>query len=188
MFRAALFVIAKIWKHSKCPADEQIKMWCACIFYILSIWISICCYSVAKSCLTLCDPMDYSTPGSSVLHHLPRVWSNSWPLSQWCYLTISSSTTLFSCCQKSFPSSGSFPMSWLLTSAGQSIGASASTSVLPMNIQGWFPLGLTGLISLQSKGLLRVFSSTTVQKYEFFDAQPPLWSNCLIHTWLLEKP
>ena len=73
MFRAALFVIAKIWKHSNCPADEQIKMWCACIFYILSIWISICCYSVAKSCLTLCDPMDCSTPGSSVLHYLPEL-------------------------------------------------------------------------------------------------------------------
>ena len=105
-----------------------------------------------------------------------------------CHPIISSSVALFSACPQSFPASGSFPVSWLYASTGQSIGASAATSVPLMNIQGWFPLGLTGLISLQSKGLLRVFSSTTVQKYEFFDAQPPLWSNCLIHTWLLEKP
>ena len=91
----------------------------------------------------------------------PRVCSSSCALSRWCYLTISSSATLFFCLQ-SFPASGSFPVSWFFTSGGQSIGASPLASVLPMNIQDWFPLGLTGLISLQSKGLLRVFSSTTV--------------------------
>ena len=146
------------------------------------------CYSVAKSCLILCDPMDYSTPGSSVLHHLPRVWSNSWPLSQWCYLTTSSSAALFSSCPQSFPASESFPVSQFSTPSGQSIGASASATVLPMNIQGWFPSGLTGLIFLQSKRLSRIFSSTTIQKHRFFGAQPSLWSNAHIHTWLLEKP
>ena len=88
---------------------------------------------------------------------------------------------------QSSPASGSFPMSQLFTSGGQSIGASASASVLPMNIQGWFLLGLMGLISLQSKGLSRVFSSTTVSKHQFFGAQPSLRSNSHIHTWLLEK-
>jgi len=83
----------------------------------------------------------------------------------------------FLLCPQSFPASGSFPVSQLFTSGGQSIGASASASGLPMDIQGWFPLGLTGLISLQSKGLSRVFSSTTVQKHQFFGAQPSLWSS-----------
>ena len=94
----------------------------------------------------------------------------------------------FSSCPQSFPASGSFPMSQFFTSGGQSIGASASASVLPMNIQGWFPLGLTALISLLSKALSRVFSNTTVQNHQFFGAQPPLWSNSHIHTWPLEKP
>ena len=116
----------------------------------------------------------------------PEVCSNSCPLSWWCYLTVSSSVVpLFSCPQSS-PPSESFPMSWHFTSGGQSIGASASASVLPMNIQGWIPLGLTGLISLLSKGLSRVFSSTTVQKHQFLGAQPSLWFNSHICTWLLE--
>ena len=91
-------------------------------------------------------------------------------------------------CPQSFPSSGSFLVSWLFASGGQNIWASASASVLPMNIQGWFPLGLSGLISLLSKGLSRVFSSTTVQKHQFFGTQPSLESSSYIHTWLLEKP
>ena len=94
---------------------------------------------------------------------------------------------LFSSCPKSLPPSGSFPMSWLFTSGGQSMGASASVSVLPVNVQGWFPLGLTDLISLLSEGLSRVLSSTTVQKHPSFSAQPSLQSNFDIHTWLLEK-
>ena len=93
----------------------------------------------------------------------------------------------FSSCLQSFPASGSFPMSQFFESGGQSTGASASPSVLPMNIQDWFPLGLTGLISLQSKGLSRVFFSTTGQKHQFFSTQLSLWSNSHIHTWLLEK-
>ena len=88
-------------------------------------------------------------------------------------------------CLQSFPASGSFPVSQFFASGGQSIGSLASTSILSMNIQDWFPLGLTGWISLQSKGLSRVFSSTTVQKHQFFDSQPSLWSNSHIHTWLL---
>ena len=118
----------------------------------------------------------------------PRVYSNSCPLSQWHYPTISSFVTPFSSCPQSLTASGSFPMSWLFTSGGQSIGASVSASVLPMNIQGWFLLGLTCLISLLFNGLSRVFSSTTVWKHQFFGTQLSLWSNSHIHTWLLEKP
>ena len=117
----------------------------------------------------------------------PRACSNSCSLIWWCHPTISSSVIPFSSCLQSSPVSGSFPMSRLFASSGQSIGASAS-SVLLMNIQGWFSLGLTGLISLWSKGLSRVFSNTTVQKQQFFSAQHSLWSNSHIHTWLLEKP
>ena len=98
----------------------------------------------------------------------PRANSNSCPSSQWCHTTISSSVTLFSSCLQSFPASGSFQISQFFESVGQSIGASASASVFPMNSQDWFPLGLTGLFSLQSKGLSRVFSNTIVQKYQFF--------------------
>ena len=101
----------------------------------------------------------------------PGVYSNSCPLSQWRHPTISSSVTLFSSRLQSFAASGSFPMSQFFASGGQSIGVSASTSVLSMNIQDWFPLGWTGLISLQFKGLLKVFSNTTVQKHQFFSAQ-----------------
>ena len=101
--------------------------------------------------------------------------SNSCPLRWWCHPTISSSVVPFSSCPQSFPASGSFPMSQLFASGGQSIGASASASVLPMNIQNWFPLGWTGWISLQSKGLSRVFSNTTLQKHQFFGAQLALW-------------
>ena len=99
-----------------------------------------------------------------------RVCSNSCPLSRWCHPTISSSFTLFSFCPQSFPASRFFPMSQLLASGGQSIGASASASGFPINIQGWFPLGLTSLISMLSKGLSRVFSSTTAWRHQFFGA------------------
>ena len=101
----------------------------------------------------------------------PGVYSNSCPLSWWCHPAISSSVIHFSSCLQSFPASGSFPRSQLFTSGDQSIGVSASTSVLPMNTQDWAPLGWTGWISLQSKGLSRVFSNTTVQKHQFFGAQ-----------------
>ena len=118
----------------------------------------------------------------------PRVYPNSYPLSWWCHPTISSSVVAFSSCLQSFPASGFFQMSQFFASHGQSIGTSASASVISMNTQDWFPLGLTGWISLQSKGLSGVFSNITFQKYQFFGAQFSLWSNSQIHTWLLEKP
>ena len=117
----------------------------------------------------------------------PRACSNSCPSSRWCHPTISSSVVPFSSCPQSLPASWSFPMSQLLASGGQSIGVSASASVLPMNIQCLFPLGLTGLISLQSKGFSRVFSNTTIWKHQFFNTQPSSRSNPPIHTWLLRK-
>ena len=117
----------------------------------------------------------------------PKVYLNSSPLSQWYHLTIPSSVIPFSSCFQSFPASGSFQMSQLFASGGQCIGVSASTLVLPMNIQDWSPLGWTGWISLQSKGLSRIFSNNTVQKHQFFGPQLSLWCNSHIHTWLLEK-
>ena len=116
----------------------------------------------------------------------PEVCSSSCPLRWWCHPTISSSVIPLSSCLQSFPASGSFPISPFFTSGGQSI-VSASASVLPMKTQDWFPLWWSGWIFLQSKGLSRVFSNTTVQKYQFFSVQPPLWSNSHIHTWKLEK-
>ena len=110
--------------------------------------------------------------------------SNSCPLSQWCHPTISPSVTSFSSCPQFFPASETFPMSLLFISGGQNIGASA----LVRNIQGWFPFRLTGLISLLSRGLSRVFSSSIVQKHQFFSTQPSLWSSSHIRPWLLEKP
>ena len=142
--------------------------------------------SVTQSCPTLL---------SHGLQHarLPRpsltrgACSSSCLSGWWCYPTISSSVIPFSCLQ-SFPASRSFQMSQLFASGGQRIGVSASTSVLPMNIQGWFPLGRTGWISLQSKRLSRFFSSTIVQKHQFFGSQPSSQSNSHIHTWPQEKP
>ena len=147
----------------------------------------ISCYCpVAQSCPTLCDPHGLQHARLPCPSPSPRVCSISCPLSRWCYPTISSFVVPFSSCLQSFPASGSFPMSWLFPSDGQSIGA--SVLVPPMNIQDWVPLGLTGLVSLLSKGLSRVFSSTTVQKHQFFSMQPSLWSNSDICTWLLETP
>ena len=114
----------------------------------------------------------------------PGVCSNSYPLSQCCYLTIVPFAALSSFCLLSFPALGFFPKSQLFTSGGQGIRASASASVLPMNIQGWFPLGLTSLISLLSKGLSGVFSSIIIWKHQFFSAQPSLWSNShIVHDY-----
>ena len=115
----------------------------------------------------------------------PGVCSNPCPLSMWCHLIISPSAAPFSSCLQSFPASGSFLRCRIFTSGGQSTGASASA--LPMNIQGWFPLGLTGLIYLQSKGLSRVFSSVRIQKHPFFSVQPSLWSISHIYTWLMKN-
>ena len=117
----------------------------------------------------------------------PGVHTDSRPSSQWCHPAISSSVVPFSSCPQSLPASGSYPMSQLFTWGGQSIGVSASASVLPMNTQDWSPLGWTVWISLQSKGLSRVFSNTTVQKHQFFSAQLSSQSTSHIHTWPLEK-
>ena len=125
--------------------------------------------SVAQPCPTLCDPMNRSTPPCP--SPTPSVHPDSCPLSQWGHPTISFSVVPFSSCLQSFPTSRSFQMSQLFTSGDQNIGVSASTSVLPMNSQDWFPLGWTGWISLKSKGLSRVFSNTTVQKHQFFGPQ-----------------
>ena len=140
--------------------------------------------SVALLCPTLCDPMNHSTPGLPVHHQLLEFTQTT--SSQWCHPAISSSVVPFSSCPQSFPELGSFPMSQLFAWDGQSIGVSASTSVLPMNTQDQ-SLGWTGWIFLQSKGLSRVFSNTTVQKHQFFGTQLSSPSNSHIHTWLLEK-
>ena len=118
----------------------------------------------------------------------PGVYSNSCPLSQWCHPAISSSVIPFSSCPQSLPASGSFPMSQLFEWHGPSIGVSASASVFPMNTQDLSPSGWTGWISLEFKGLSRVFSNTTVQKHQCFGAQVSSQSNSYIHTWPLEKP
>ena len=118
----------------------------------------------------------------------PGLHPNSCPSSRWCHPAISSSVVPFSSCPQSLPASESFPMSQLFAWGHQSIGVSALASVLPKNTQGWFPLEWTGWISLQSKGLSRVFSNTTVQKHQFFGTQLSLQSNSHIYTWLLEKP
>ena len=118
----------------------------------------------------------------------PGVYPNPCPSSQWCHSATSSSVVSFSSCPQSLPASGSFPMSQLFAWGGQSTGVSASASVLPMDTQDWWPLGWTGWNSLQSKGLSRVLSNTTVQKHQFFGAQLSSQSNSHIPTWPLEKP
>ena len=161
------------------------------LLLLFPVFVSLflcCCCSVANLCLTLCDSMDCSTPGLPVLPYLLEMAQTHVNWVSDAHPTISSSVILFSSRLQSFPAPGSFQMSQFFASVGQSIGASASSLVPPMNIQGWFPLGWIGLISLLSKGLSRVFSSTTVWKHTFFGAQPSLWSSSHIHTWLLEKP
>ena len=140
--------------------------------------------SVTQLCPTLCDRMNRSTPVLPVHPPTPGVCPDLCPLNQWCHPTIPSSVIPFSSCLQSFPTSGSFQMSQIFATGGQCIGVSVSASVLPM----WFPLRWTGWISLQSKGLSRVFSNTTAQKHQFFGAQLSLKSNSHIHEWLLEKP
>ena len=156
-------------ESSPTPQFKTSILWCSAFFIVQ---LSATPWSAA--CRLPCPPLS------------PGVGSSSCPLSQWCYVTISSSAILFSFCLQYFPVSGPFPMSQLFPSGGQSTGASAS--VLLMSIQNWFPLELTGSISLQSKGLSRVFFSATVRRHQFFGAQPSLWSNSPICTWLLGRP
>ena len=161
------------WVKNKRRPKDGVK-----VYHLIQHWVNeqICCcfYSVTWSCATLCDPTDCSMPGLPVLHCLLKFAQTS-SLSRWCHPTILSSITPFSSCLQSFPASASFLMSQLFASGGQSIGASALVISFPMNIQGWFPLGLTDLISLPSKGLSSVFSSPTILKHQFFSAQPFLW-------------
>ena len=153
------------------------------IQYLFPFSVQFSC-SVVSDCLWPYEPQHARPPCPSLA---PSVHPNPCPLSQWCHPTISSSVIRFSSCPQSFPASGSFQMSQLFASGGQSIGVSASTSVPPMNTQDWSPLGWTGWKSLQSKGLSRVFSNT-IQKHQLFSAQLSSQSNSHIHTWLLEKP
>ena len=144
--------------------------------------------SVAQSCPTLGDPMNRSMPGLPVHHQLLEL-TPTHPSSQWCHPAISSSVVPFYSCPQSLPASESFPMSQLFAWGGQSTGVSAlGMSFLPKNTQDWSPLEWTDWISLQSKGLSRVFSNTTVQKRQFFNAQLSSQTNSHIHTWPLEKP
>ena len=146
----------------------------------------LCGYcSFAQLCLTLCEPMDCRMPGLSVPHRLSKFAQS---LHQWCHSAISSSDTLFSFCPQSFPASGTFPINQLFTSDDQNTGVSASASVLSTSIQSWFPLRLTGLISLLSRGLLGVFSSTTVRRHQFFGILPSLQSRSHNYTCPLGRP
>ena len=160
-------------------------------FFFFFIWGIDAFSSVQFSCSVMSNSLRPHEPQHARPPYpspTPRVHPNPCPLCQWCYPTISSSVIPFSSCHQSFPASGFFQISQLFTSGGQSTGVSASTSVLPMNTQDWSPLGWTDWISLQSKGLSRVFSNTTVRKHQFFGAQLSLQSNSHIHTWPQEKP
>ena len=166
-------IITNNWKPWRCSSAEK--------------WMN----SVQFSCSVVSDslwPHESQHARPPCPSPTPRVHSNSCPLSKWCHPAISSSFVPFSSCPQSLPASESFPMSQLFTWGGQSTRVSALASVLPMNTQDWSPLGWTGWISLQSKGLTRVFSNTTVQKHQFFGAQLSSQSNFHTHTWPLEKP
>ena len=143
--------------------------------------------SVAQSCPTFCDPHELQHTRPPCPSQTPRVYSNSCPSSQWCHPAFSSTVVPFSSRPQSLPASGFFQMSQLFAWGGQSIGVSASASVLPMNTQDLSPKGWTGWISLLSKGLSRVFCNTTAQKHQFFVTQLSSQSNSHIHTWLLES-
>ena len=186
----ALF--ANIFSHSVCcllllflvssTMQKLVSLIRSHLFILVFIFITLNCW-VAQSCLTVCDPMVCSMPGFPVLHYLPEFNQT--------HVQMPSNHLIlchpFSCLQ-SFPGSESISVLFfrLFASGGQCIGA--SSSVLPMNFQDWFPLGLTDLISLQSKGLSRVFSSSRIRKHQIFGIQPSLWSNSRISMWLLEKP
>ena len=161
------------------------ERWKCEITFIQQIVFEHLISSVTQLCRTLCDPMNRSMPSLPVHRQLLEFTQTH--VHWWCHPTISSSVIPFSSCPQSFTASGSFPMSQIFTPGGQSIGISALASVLPMNTQDW-SLRWTGWISLQSKGLSRVFSNTTVQKHQFFSAHLSLQSNVHIHTWPLEKP
>ena len=162
---------------------------CCMIFFFFLIILSLIQFSSVHSVVTdSLRPHELQHARPLCPSSTPGVHSNSRPSSRWCYPAISSSVVPFSSCPQSLPASESFPMSQLFAWGGQSIGVSALASFLPKYTQDWSPLGWTGWISLQSKGLSRVFSNTTVQNHQFFSAQLSSQSNSHIHTWPLEKP
>ena len=173
--------VADIWMLGKFSARLERTLDCKCLEGISSVQFSL---SVVSHSLR---PHGLQHTRSPCLSPTPGAYSISCSSHQWCHPIISSSVVPFPFRLQSFPASGSFPVSQFFASGGQTIGVSASATVLPMNIQDWFPLGWTGWISLQSKGLSRVFSNTTVQKHQFFGTQLSLWYNSHIHIWLLEK-
>ena len=162
-----------LWKVYILGHTLKKKFYLFIYFSVTHLWLTLWPHELQHARLPCSSP----SPGAC---------SNSCPLTRWCHPTISSSVIPFSSCLQSFPASGSFLRSWHFASGGQSIEASAS--VLLKNIQGWVPLGLTGLITLQFKGLSRVFSNTTVWRHQFLSTRASSWSNSHIHTWLLEKP
>ena len=172
MFIAALFTISRTWKQPEISRSKKNH----------SVQFS---HSVVSDSLRPHESQHTRPPCPSPI---PRVHSDSCPLSWWCQPAISSSVVPFFFCPQSLPASESFPMSQLFAWGGQSTGVSALESFLPKNTHVWSPLGWTGWISLQSKGLSRVFSNTTVQKHQFFSAQPSSQFNSHIHTWPQEKP
>ena len=184
---------SKQWSHLQNLFFKFFRQWAICFF-------PITCSSCSWKCSVQSVQFSRSVVSNSLRPHesqharpphpspTPRVYLNLCPSSWWCHPATSSSVVPFSSCPQSFPGSGSFPMSQLFASGGQSIGVSASASVLPMNTQDWSPLGWTSWICLQSKGLSRVFSNTTVQKHQFFGAQLSSQPNSHIHTWPLGKP
>ena len=178
-------------KHVFCYT--LLTLWCACVCEINNLSLT--------SPRSASVQFSRSVMSDSLRHHelkhvrLHLEWPSPTPgaclnscSSRWCHPIISSSVVHFFSCFQSFPASGSFPMNQFFAPGSESIKVSALASVLPMDIQDWFTLGSTGWISLQSKGLSRVFSNTTVQKHQFYSTQLSLWSNFHIHTWLLEKP
>ena len=182
-----LLIFLKLW--------EYLNVYWSFKFPLL--WISVTCIVL---CCSLTLQFSRSVVSDSLRPHesqhtrpscpspTPGVYSNPCPLSRWCHPAISSSVVPFSSCSQSLPASGSFPVSQLFAWSDQTTGVSASASVLPINTQDWSPLGRTGWISSQSKGLSRVFSNTTVQKHQFIGAQLSSQSNSHIHTWPLGKP
>ena len=186
-----------LWYKFSLIKQELSREWLDNILSKLKMWISIYAArqflefnlqfsSVTLSCLTLCDPMNCSTPGFLVFHYIPE-------FAQTHVHWVDNTIHLILCCPllllpSIFPSFRVFSSESALHIRWPKYWSSASASALPMNIQDWFPLGLISLISLQSKGLSRVFSNTTVQKHQFFSAQLSLWSNSHIHTWPLETP
>ena len=182
------------WWRKQCVSLDSGSLSLA--FYLVAFWVTLVDRgkkgqsSVQFSCSVVSDslrPHELQHARPPCPSPTPGVHSNSCLSSRWCHPAISSSVVHFSSCPQALPASESFPMSQLFSWGGQSTGVSALASVLPMNTQDWFPLGWTSWISLQSKGLSRVFFNTTVQKHQFFGAQLSLQSKFHIHTWLLEK-